>query len=369
MRGFVLALLSPFAFFAVAVPAGATVPVNVSPPGIASNPPGSAYVGAGLGLVGGTWTATPAPGTSISIQWLRCDSGGEACAPVPGATAGIYRLVPADVGHTIRVQETASNGADVSAPAVSAPSVVVRELPVGVSYTSLPVITGRPLIGQTLRVSDGTWTGTPPITFTYQWQRCKGVPNPGGGSFTLVCTDIPGATQSTYTVSGADAGALLLALVTGRNSVSAFQLHAGGYTLPVPAPPRTIGDALEAVLDLGLGESRTVSVSELLSAGGYRTTFSAVRPGRLAIRWTTLRKHKPVLVGSAHATFLKRGTYPVTIKLTRRGRTLLQRRHLRMTLLASFKGRGRTATRYNLKQAVVKRPDGRFGYVPVAPQF
>jgi hypothetical protein len=47
-----------------------------------------------------------------------------------------------------------------------------------------------PLVGQTLEVqSNGSWTGTPTIEFTYQWQDC-----------TAVCVDIDGATDSTFIV-------------------------------------------------------------------------------------------------------------------------------------------------------------------------
>jgi len=358
MRGFLLAaLLTPVAVLALAAPAGATVPVNVTPPSIISNPPGTAYVGGGLADAGGSWTATPAPGTAIAVQWLRCDADGQACAPIPGATSPNYRMALADVGHTIRVQETGSNGPDVSAPVVSAPTVVVRTLPVGVNYTKQPVISGRPVIGQTLRVSDGVWTGTPPITFTYQWQRCGGVLNPGGKTFTIVCVDIPGATQNTYTVTNADAGKLMLAYVTGTNSVSSYRLPASAYTLPVPEPPKTINDALEAVLDLAPAVSRTVSVAELLAAGGYRTSFRALKPGHLTIEWTTQSKHRTVRVAFARRTFGHRGTYPVKIGLTRKGRALLRSAHrLRMRLVASYEG-------HTVVQAVVERRDGRFRYV------
>jgi hypothetical protein len=358
MRGFLpAALLSPVVALALVAPAGATVPVNSTPPSIESDPPGTAYVGGGLADAGGSWSATPAPGTSIAVQWLRCDADGQACVPIPGATTTNYELVLADVGHTIRVQETGSNGPDVSAPVVSAPSVVVRTLPVGVNYTRQPVISGRPVIGETLRVSDGVWTGTPPITFSYQWQRCGGVLNPGGQSSTIVCVDIPGATQNTYTVTTADAGKLMLAYVMGTNSVSSYRLHASAYTLPVPEPPKTISDALEAVLDLAPGVSHTVSAAELLAAGGYRTSFRALKPGHLTIEWTTQIKHRTVRVAFARRTFRQRGTYPVKIGLTRKGRALLRADHrLRMRLVASYEG-------HKVTQAVVEQRNGRFRYV------
>ena len=38
--------------------------------------------------------------------------------------------------------------------------------------SSLPTIGGEPVSGQTLKASPGTWSGTTPITYAYQWQRC-----------------------------------------------------------------------------------------------------------------------------------------------------------------------------------------------------
>lgn len=58
--------------------------------------------------------------------------------------------------------------------------------------TVAPAVTGTAVVGQLLSCSDGTWTGTAPITFAYQWKR--------NGS------DIGGATGNTYTLVQADAG-------------------------------------------------------------------------------------------------------------------------------------------------------------------
>ena len=53
---------------------------------------------------------------------------------------------------------------------------------------SLPdVIAARASDGQMLSADDGTWTGTPPIIYTYQWQRCD-----AAGA---TCADIAGATE------------------------------------------------------------------------------------------------------------------------------------------------------------------------------
>lgn len=71
--------------------------------------------------------------------------------------------------------------------------------------TVLPVITGVMNIGQNLSTTDGTWTGTPAPTFTYQWKR-------GGVA-------IGGATANTYTVVAADLGTTITITVTAANGV------------------------------------------------------------------------------------------------------------------------------------------------------
>lgn len=170
--------------------------MNVTPPTVVSNPPNSALVGQQLADSGGAWTATPPPGTSISIQWLDCDASGEACTPIVGATGSGYTVQATDRGSTIRVQETASNGADVSAPVRSAPTVVVTQRPIN---TTPPSISGNPRRGGTLTASPGVWSPSD-VLISYRWVACP--------PYTPCQFPIAGANGLTYQVAATDPGHL-----------------------------------------------------------------------------------------------------------------------------------------------------------------
>jgi hypothetical protein len=79
-----------------------------------------------------------------------------------------------------------------------------------VESTARPTISGSSTDGQTLTAHNGTWTGSTPVSYLYQWQRCD---NTGAG-----CTPIDLATSSAYTLTAADAGHKLRSLVTATNS-------------------------------------------------------------------------------------------------------------------------------------------------------
>ena len=68
---------------------------------------GSLTVGTRLTVSHGVWS--PAP-VSYSYQWQDCNKQGEECVAILGATNLGYVIKPRDLGHTIRVQVTATNG-------------------------------------------------------------------------------------------------------------------------------------------------------------------------------------------------------------------------------------------------------------------
>jgi alpha-tubulin suppressor-like RCC1 family protein len=94
------------------------VPVTAGAPTIS----GEAVVGSTLQVSHAPWSGNP---TSYSDEWGRCSSSGaiETCHTI--ATGNTYAVRSEDIGHTIRVRETATNAAGTSRPAFAAPTAVV----------------------------------------------------------------------------------------------------------------------------------------------------------------------------------------------------------------------------------------------------
>ncbi len=110
--------------------ASAAAPSNTTPPTVSGTP----QAGKTLTADPGQWTGSP---TGYSYQWQRCDKTGAACAGVSGANQRLYDLSSRDVGNTLRVKVTATNGSG-SNSATSVPTAVIG------ARTSLPAPTGCP---------------------------------------------------------------------------------------------------------------------------------------------------------------------------------------------------------------------------------
>jgi hypothetical protein len=104
------------------------IAVRAAGPTVASLPTiaGTTMTGQTLTATAGRWNgATP---ITFSYQWQRCDSAGNACASIAGATSSTYQLGSADVLRRLRVVVTATNGGG-SASATSGPTALVVQAP------------------------------------------------------------------------------------------------------------------------------------------------------------------------------------------------------------------------------------------------
>jgi Tol biopolymer transport system component len=290
---------APVGDFEPTAPVRGSGPTNVTPPlvtlgsfgGVALTAP---LVGTYVTATIGTWTGN---GNTYAYQWKKCDPKTGFCFTIPGATSSLY-LVTADVyGMNLRVDVTATNdsGATTAFSAVTPP--VTANAPLN---TVSPQISGTNQVGALLSVSTGTWTGTTPITYTYQWKRC----NPQGDLAS--CQPIPGATSNTYTVQAADQGVALRAYVTATNAtgpVVAFTNH----TFPIlpaaatPQPPAVSPKPANTSAPTITGDA---SVGAVLTASAGVWTGKA--PLRYSYRWQRcdpLGAHCRAIRGATQKTY------------------------------------------------------------------
>jgi hypothetical protein len=215
-----------------------TAPTNSFRPSIS----GTETSGSALFATNGTWTgSTP---FTFTYEWRRCNSTGGSCVAIAGATAQSYILQGIDVGASLVVAVSAKNSAG-SATAVSLPTGIIQSGPPATAsrpaVRTLPSLTGVLARGQVLRANPGTWSGTTPMTFSYEWQRC-----PATGT---TCTAIQSETRTTYTLVAADVGRRIRLLVTAANtagSTEALSSISKGVAAKAPATGKRINGTAKA---------------------------------------------------------------------------------------------------------------------------
>jgi alpha-tubulin suppressor-like RCC1 family protein len=198
-----------------------------------------------LSATTGTWTGSPT--ITYVYQWESCNTAGEGCASISGATAATYTVGHELVGHTIRVKVTAKNSAGEAAASSAQTATVVASAPVD---TALPVVSGEAKDEKTLSATAGTWTGTPTITYGYQWERC----NVAGGE----CDEVHGANGSSYTLSDGDVEKTIRVIVTATNVAgSASAVSEASAQVPRVAPSSSVLPTISGTLQ----EGQTLSTS------------------------------------------------------------------------------------------------------------
>ncbi len=238
----VLALSGPALASAVRTAAS---PANSTLPAIT----GSARAGQTLTASSGSWSGTTP--ISYAYQWQRCNSSGSSCGAITGASNQNYVASSGDLGSTIRVQVTASNG-DGSNQALSAATGTVAAAGGAPASTGQPNPSGKAEEGQTVSVGTGSWSGQQPITFSYQWQGC----NAAGA-----CTDIAAATAKSYLVATSQVGSALRATVTATNAVGKSSTFSNLTAVVIAKPSSPVNTSVPVI-------SGSLLVGHTLQASG-----------------------------------------------------------------------------------------------------
>ncbi len=115
--------------------------------------------------------------------------------------------------------------------------------------TAPTTVSGTASLDSTLTANHGTFSGSTPMSYAYQWRRC----DMNGAS----CSDIDKATKTTYTLAKIDVGNTMRAVATAKNkdgSDSSTSVPTAVVTAPVPAPATgcPTGSGGIAIADLGL---------------------------------------------------------------------------------------------------------------------
>ncbi|HXG76564.1 MAG TPA: PQQ-dependent sugar dehydrogenase, partial [Gaiellaceae bacterium] len=146
--------------------------------------------------------------------------------------------------------------------------------------SSPPTISGTPEEGQTLTAAAGTWSGTAPIAYAYQWRRCD---SSGAG-----CADIQGANAQSYVLGAADVGSRLRVRVTASNTVgsaSADSAPTAVVTGSANTPPSAQIDTPTSTLTWKVGDT-------ILFSGRASDAEQGELPAS-ALAWRLLLQHCP----------------------------------------------------------------------------
>jgi calcineurin-like phosphoesterase family protein len=210
-----------------------------------------------------TWNTAPAadPATVASLGQVSANAWYE---------VDVTSLVSGDGIVSIRITSSSADGADYTSKEGGsglAPQLVVTaagsSTPPG--NTVPPTITGLPIEGELVAAETGSWSGTPPISYAYQWRRC----DVAGAA----CVDIAGETGASYLLASDDVARTVRVTVTATNGAgsAAASSAAHGPIAPAgsdpPPPPSPSEVAFGAAGDVG-GNSNSGKTLDAVKASG-----------------------------------------------------------------------------------------------------
>jgi Invasin, domain 3 len=179
------------------------VTVTMKPGSIVAN-------GTSISTATATVTAGANPVSGDAVTFSSSDSA-EKISPVTDNKNGTYTatITSSNTAHQVTITATDSS----VSPSVSGHATVTQTA-AAPSNLQAPSISGTATVGRALKATPGTWSGTSPIVYAYQWQRC----NPG-------CSAIAGSRSSSYTLIRTDRGARVRVSVTASNTRGSAQAY------------------------------------------------------------------------------------------------------------------------------------------------
>lgn len=176
-------------------------------------------------------------------------------------------------------------GYNLKKPLSGSPSAIAP------SNTVAPVISGTAVVGQVLTSTTGTWTGTAPITYSYQWKR--GATNIGTNSstYTLVQADAGNTSNITCVVTATNAGGsanatsnTIAQILTARtnsfltaSAISDATIRGGLNTFDIGLIANSLDTKMKAVYPFVGGTASTHKFNFMNAAdtnAAFRLTFS-----------------------------------------------------------------------------------------------
>jgi hypothetical protein len=176
--------------------------------------------------------------------------------------------------------------------------------------TAPPVVSGRPLLAQTLSCGPGTWSGDGPLSFAYQWLR-------DGGAIT-------GTASSTYLTTPGDVGHRIACAVTAAHYGSATATSGSISVVPTAVTLMLKVTVSGRVMVIRLGcQGATGEVCGGLLTAATVETIKAGRPVAISAR-VRLRRLTHVIALRGY-TIVAGGTATLRIGLDGPGARLLKR--------------------------------------------
>ena len=138
------------------IASGILPPLNKAVPEISGN----SNAGSTLTVSNGTWSGIPNP--TLSYQWYRGTTA------ISGQTSNTYVTQADDIGNYITCKVTGTNTGGLTTVTSSNGITPIATAPVN---KSVPVISPGGTVNPytIVNVSNGTWSGIPPPTYSYQW--------------------------------------------------------------------------------------------------------------------------------------------------------------------------------------------------------